>query len=158
LGSRQGLGLTGPVDITLRNPVELARRLELTAPGRLLLIDAPDSLRALAQSVRNGQSAPETVEGDAIRSIKEPFDGILLWREERPGSQAILTAAAKRLAPGGVIWVVVALRKVTGVKTPAIHRLDRDDVVKAFAREGLVSDREVRVTAWHAAHRFARSA
>jgi len=55
-----------------------------------------------------------------------------------------------------VLWVVVALRKVTGIRTPAIHRLDRDDVIKAFAREGLLPDREVRVSAWHAAHRFAR--
>lgn len=144
------------MDVPLRNPAELARRLELAAPERLLLVDAPDSLLALAQSVREGRSAPEAVEGDAIRSVKETFDGILLWREERPGSQAILHAAARRLAPGGVLWVVVALRKVTGVRTPAIHRLDREDVVKAFAKEGLLPDREVRVSAWHAAHRFAR--
>jgi hypothetical protein len=144
------------VDVPLRNPAELALRLELTAPERLLLIDAPESLLALARFARQGQSAPETVEGEAIRSVKERFDGVLLWREERPGSQAILTAAAKRLDPRGVLWVVVALRKVTGVKTPAIHRLDREDVVKAFAREGLLPDREVRVTAWHTAHRFAR--
>jgi hypothetical protein len=144
------------VDVPLRNPSELALRLELKAPERLLFIDAPDSLLALAQTAREGGNPPETVSGDAIRSIKEQFDGILLWREERPGSQALLAAAAKRLAPGGVLWVVVALRKVTGVKTPAIHRLDREDVIKAFAKEGLLPDREVRVSAWHAAHRFAR--
>lgn len=156
MGGRPGLELTASVDVPLRNPSELALRLELGAPERLLLIDAPDSLLTLAQSAREGRNPPETVSSDAIRSVKEQFDGILLWREERPGSQSVLAAAAKRLAPGGVLWVVVALRKVTGVKTPAIHRLDREDVIKAFAREGLVADREVRVSAWHAAHRFAR--
>jgi hypothetical protein len=137
-------------------PNALASRLELAAPERLLLVDVPESLGALAAAARAGRSTAETAEAQAIRSVKEEFDAILVWREERPGSQTLLAHAVKRLAPGGTLWVVVALRKVTGPKTPAVHRLGREDLVKALEKTGLVVDREVRVTPWHVAYRFGR--
>lgn len=146
------------MDVALRNPAELALRLDLGGPERLLLVDVPDSLCALAAAAREGRNPAETVRGEAIRSVKELFHGIVLWREERPGSLSLLAAAAKRLAPGGVLWVVVALRKVAGVRTPAVHRLGRDDLVQAFAKEGLACGLEVRVTAWHVAYRFVKAA
>lgn len=142
------------MDISLRNPAELAARLELAEPERLLLVDLPDSLVALAASAREGRPPAETAQGDRIRSVKQSYDGILIWREERAGSQALLEHAIKRLDPGGSLWVIVALRKITGLKTPASHRLDRDDLVKAFAPQGRVPGREVRVTAWHVAYRL----
>lgn len=142
------------MDIALRNPAELASRLELQAPERLLLVDLPDSLVALAALAREGRPAASTAQGDRIRSVKDNFDGIVIWREERAGSQALLEHAAKRLDAGGSLWVIVALRKITGLKTPASHRLDRDDLVKAFAPQNRVPGREVRVTPWHVAYRL----
>jgi hypothetical protein len=145
------------VDISLRNPAELVSRLELAAPERLLLVDLPDSLVALAAAARQGRPPAETAQADRIRSVKQNFDVILIWREERAGSQALLEHAMKRLDPGGSLWVIVALRKITGPKTPASHRLDRDDLVKAFAAQNRVPGREVRVTPWHVAYRIEQS-
>jgi 16S rRNA G1207 methylase RsmC len=144
------------VSAPLRNPGDLAGRLDLARPERLLLVDAPEDLRALAAAARTGRPEPDAVEAEAIRAVKETYDGILVWREERPGSEALMTRAAKRLAEGGALWVVVAQRKVTGPRTPAIHRLSREDLSKTFDKLGLAADREVRVTAWHVAHRFVR--
>jgi hypothetical protein len=62
----------------------------------------------------------------------------------------------KRLEPNGRLWVVTAMRKVQGPKTPAAHRLEAGDLTKAFAKEGLAFDREARLSAWHVAYRFAR--
>ena len=143
---------------TLRNPAELAARLELALPERLLLVDAPPALVELAADARPGLPAPDTVDADAIRTVKEDYDTILVWREERPGSQALLTRAARHVAPGGALWIVVAMRKVTGPRTPGVHRLSREDLVKVLEKSGLAADREVRVTAWHVAHRFAKAA
>lgn len=142
------------MDLALRNPAELASRLELAAPERLLLVDAPESLGALATAARAGRPPAETAGAEAIRTVKGQFDTILVWREERPGSQALLAHAAKRLAPGGSLWVVVALRKVMGPKTPAVHRLGREDLVQLLESAGLTPDREARVTPWHVAYRF----
>ena len=144
------------MDIALRNPAELILRLELAAPARLLLVGAPESLVSLARSARKDLAPPQTAEAEAFRSVKEDFDGILLWREERPGSEALLRQAVKRLASTGALWVVVALRKVIGPKTPGAHRLDREDLVEALQKAGLGLDREVRVTPWHVAYRFAQ--
>jgi len=145
------------VSAPLRNPGDLAARLDLALPERLLLVDAPEPLRALAQSARPGRPEPDAVEAEAIRAVKEMYDAILVWREERPGSQALLTRAAKHLSSGGTLWVVVARRKVTGPRTPAVHRLSREDAAKTFEKVGLAADREVPVTAWHVAHRFVKA-
>ena len=142
------------MDAPLRNPAELATRLELQSPERLLLVDLPDALVSLTASAREGRPPAETAKGDRIRSVKQTFDGILIWREERAGSQALLEHAMKRLEAGGSLWVIIALHKITGLKTPASHRLDRDDLVKAFAPQGLVPGRVVRVTPWHVAYRL----
>jgi hypothetical protein len=40
--------------------------------------------------------------------------------------------------------------------TPAVHRIELPDLVKAFAKDGLAHDREVRVSAWNVAYRFRR--
>jgi len=78
-----------------------------------------------------------------------------VWQESRIGAQAVLATALKRLEPGGFLWVATALRKVSGPKTPGLHRLDLVDLEKAFARSGLVRDREARLSAWHVAYGFA---
>ena len=142
------------MDVPLRNPAELASRLGLDRPERLLLVDAPDSLAALAGAARTGRAAAETAEGESLRAVKTDSDGILIWREERQGSQAVLSRAVKRLAPGGTLWVVVAMRKVMGPKTHAARRLDLGDLEKVLLKDDFAYDGEVRVTAWHAAHRF----
>ena len=48
------------------------------------------------------------------------------------------------------------MRKVRGPTTPAVHRLELSDLVKGLGKAGLVRDREVRVSAWHVAYRFAK--
>src|SRR6266540_3036746 len=120
--------------IALKNPSALSARLELERAGRLLLVDASAAL--------------------ALSRIKETFDAILLWREDRVGSRAVLEGTVRRLEPGGVLWIVTALRKVIGPKTPAVHRLELSDLTKGLERHGLSNDREVRITSWHVAHRF----
>lgn len=144
------------VELVLKNPAELAARLDLARGERLLLVDVPEPLAALAIEARGGRSETRLAEGRRIRSIKDSYDAILVWREDRVGSHAVLDALVKRLDPHGILWGVVALKKVMGLETPAAHRLEAGDLDRAFAPSGLVRDREVRVTPWHVAHRFAR--
>lgn len=96
--------------------------------------------------------------GRALRGVKDKFDAIVVWREDRVGSEALLEAAVKRLLPRGTIWAVTAMRKVIGPATPAAHRLERRDLEKAFSKAGLALDAEVRFSAWHVGYRFRRPA
>jgi hypothetical protein len=144
--------------IPLRGASEIASRLELAAADTILLVQPPAELEAVVAGALSTEQSFRTVEGRAIRSVKEKFPLVLVWQESRIGSQAVLEAALKRLAPGGSLWVATALRKVSGPKTPAVHRLELADLEKAFGRSGLARDREVRLSAWHVAHRFAPKA
>jgi hypothetical protein len=140
--------------IPLRGAAEIASRLEIREAGTILLVETPEEFtNAVAASISPEQSL-RTAEARSLRSVKENFDLIVLWLESRVGSQAVLDAAVKRRAADGKLWVATALRKVSGPKTPAIHRLDLEDLKKAFAKPGLVADREARLSAWHVAHRF----
>jgi hypothetical protein len=140
----------------LKNPAELVNRMELAGADRLLLVDSPEELTSLLAAARPAPKTTVETTGDAIRAVKEPFDGVLVWREDRGGSRSILDGVLKRLERGGALWVVTALKKVRGPLTPAIHRLELSDLVKAFEKEGLTHDREVRVSAWHVAYRFVK--
>jgi hypothetical protein len=144
------------LSLPLKNPADLAARLELVEPERVLLIDAPPELASLVEGARLAPRATRLGSGDALRMVKESFDAILVWREDRGGSRSIFERAVKRLDGGGAIWVVTALRKVRGPTTPAVHRLELSDLIKAFAKDGLEHDREVRVSAWNVAYRFKR--
>ena len=143
--------------IPLRGRAEIVERLELSAASRALLVDAPPEL----EDVLRAEAAPgleiQSAEARSIRAVKDTFDLILLWHESRVGSRALFEAAVKRLVPGGRLWVVTAMRKVQGPRTPAIHRLERADLEKAFAKPGLKGDREARLSAWHVAYRFVYS-
>ena len=142
----------------IRNPGGLVARLDLDRPGRLLVIDAPEALSALLHAARPDPLLTRESTGDAIRAIKETFDAILVWREDRAGSRAVFDGAVKRLEAEGVVWAVTAMRKVRGPTTPAVHRLELSDLVTGLGKAGLVHDREVRVSAWHVAYRFGRTA
>lgn len=139
--------------IPFRNAAEIAGRLELSAAARALLIGVPAELEALLR-----EHAPDgelhAVPAGAIRSVKDQFDLILLWQEDRVGSHAALEGARKRLAPGGRLWVATAMKKVQGPRVAAAHRLELRDLTKAFAKTGLTCDREARLSAWHTAYRF----
>src|SRR5207249_7451922 len=100
---------------------------------------------------------PYTTLFRSIRSVKDKFDAILVWREDRSGARSIFESAVGRLEPGGALWVVTAMRKVRGPKTPAVHRLELSDLVKGFGKNGLANDREVRVSGWNVAYRFVGS-
>src|SRR5262245_66442313 len=110
--------------IPFRGQAEIAGRLELSAAKRILLVEAPRGLMSIV--VASGAEGQEvrSIEGRAIRSVKDTADFILIWQESRVGSRSILEAALKRLEPGGRLWVVTALKKVSGPRTPAIHRLE----------------------------------
>ena len=140
--------------ITLKNPSELTARLGLDRPGSLLLVDAPASLADLLLASRPEGSETRNVESRALSTVKEPFDTVLLWREDRVGSRSVMEQMVKRLSPGGALWIVTAMRKVMGPKTPAAHRLELSDLSKGLERHALVNDREARITAWHVAYRF----
>ncbi len=140
--------------IALKNPSALSARLELERAGRLLLVDASAALADLLLLSRSEESETRLVPARALSRIKETFDAILLWREDRVGSRAVLEGTVRRLEPGGVLWIVTALRKVIGPKTPAVHRLELSDLTKGLERHGLSNDREVRITSWHVAYRF----
>ena len=142
---------------SLKNPAELPARLELTNPARLLLVDAPPAFSDLLRSSRGGGAVTESVAGEDLSSVKETFDAVLLWRESRVGSRSALDSALKRLERGGALWVVIAMKKVRGPDTPAAHRLELADLVKGLEKHGMAADKEVRVTSWHAAHRFVYS-
>jgi len=139
--------------IPFRNASEIVGRLGLSAASRAILIGAPAELEAMLR-----ENAPDAelhaVPAGAIRSVKEQFDFILLWQEDRVGSHAALEGARKRLAPGGRLWVATAMKKVQGPRVPAAHRLELRDLTKAFAKAGLACDREARLSAWHTAYRF----
>jgi hypothetical protein len=140
--------------IPLRGPAEIAGRLELASAERILVVDAPPELEhLLAAAAAPGQTV-RTTEARTVRTVKEDYDLILLWQESRVGSRAVFDVAVKRLAEGGRLWVATALRKVSGPRTPAIHRLELSDLQKAFAKTGLTQDREARLSAWHVAYRF----
>lgn len=138
----------------LKNPGELVARMELDRVDRLLLVDVPEEVVHLFESVRNDPRVTVETTGDAIRGVKDLFDAVLVWREHRGGSRSVFDGVLKRLEPRGALWVVTALKKVRGPSTPAVHRLELSDLVKAFEKDGLVHDREVRVSAWHVAYRF----
>ena len=138
----------------LKNPSELPARLGLQRPERILLVDAPAALVDLLRTSRPTESETLEVEARALSTVKNAFDAILLWREDRVGSRSVMEQTVKRLAPGGALWVVTAMRKVMGPKTPAAHRLELSDLSKGLAHHGLSNDREARITAWHVAYRF----
>jgi len=141
----------------LKNPADLANRLELAEPERLLLVDAPGALRRLIEEQRGSDRPAETIAGDAVRSVKETFDAALVWREDRQGSRALLDRVAARLDErSATLWAVTAMRKVQGPRTPAVRRLELADFVAAFSKRGLLYDREARFTAWHVGYRFVR--
>jgi hypothetical protein len=140
--------------LQLKNPAELVARMELDRVDRLLLIDVPAEVVQLFESARNDPRAMVEATGDAIRGVKDLFDAVLVWREHRGGSRSVFDGVLKRLEPRGALWVVTALKKVRGPSTPAVHRLELSDLVKAFGKDGLIHDREVRVSAWHVAYRF----
>jgi hypothetical protein len=152
--ARRGTRIDGV--IPFRNPSEILGRLELSAATHALLVGAPPELEAMVQGDGSGEAAERTqsVPAGAIRSVKDHFDFILLWQEDRVGSHAVLDAARKRLLPGGRLWVATAMKKVQGPRVPAAHRLGLEDLRKAFAKDGLSCDREVRLSAWHTAYRF----
>ncbi len=142
--------------IPLRGASEIAGRLELAGAESVLLVEAPAELEAVvAGALAEGQPL-RTVEGRAIRSVKDTFGLVLVWQESRIGSRSVLEAAVRRLAPNGRLWVATALRKVSGPRTPAVHRLDLADLEKTFGKSGLARDREARLSAWHVAYRFGR--
>jgi hypothetical protein len=145
------------LDLPLKNPAEIAARLDIASGERLLLVDPPEALETLARSVREGRGETDVAEGRKIRTVKQSYDAILLWREDRVGSQAVFDTLLKRLEPAGVFWTVVALKKVQGVATPAAHRLELSDLVKAYSASGLKYDREARVSPWHVGYRFVRA-
>lgn len=142
--------------IPLRGSAEIVSRLEVPAAQRLLAVDAPPELERLLSSAVSPDRTLRTAAARAIRSVKETFDWILLWQESRVGSRALFEAAVKRLEPAGRLWVVTAMKKVQGPKTPAGERLEAGDLTKAFEKEGLTGDREARLSAWHLAYRFTR--
>ena len=144
-------------DAPIKNPGGLVARLELDRPLRLLVLDAPEPLSDLLRKARSEPLVTRESTGDAIRAIKETFDAILVWREDRAGSRAVFDGAVKRLEAQGVVWAVTAMRKVRGPTTPAVHRLELSDLAKGLGKAGLVHDREVRVSAWHVAYRFRRN-
>lgn len=135
-------------------PDVLAERLGLSAAASLLLVDAPEALARLLAAKRPPERPPQRVAGEAIRSVKEAFDAILVWREDRAGSRSLLDHLVKRLVPSGALWVVTAMKKVRGPRTPAARRLELADLVTAFSKDGLAHDREVRIPPWHMAYRF----
>jgi len=144
------------LSIALKNPSELAARLEFAREMRILLVDAPDELAAILRTALPDATL-ESVAEKGLRGVKDCFDAVLVWRENRAGAQTLLESARKRVSDGGALWIVTAMRKVTGPATPASHRIERRDLEKILARFGLACDRETRVSAWHEAYRFRKS-
>ncbi len=141
----------------LKNAPELAARFALGDAPELLLIDVPGTLERVITAARPPAASVRTVAARALRSVKQRYGAVVLWREDRVGSHSLLDATIKRVEPGGILWVVIANRKVIGPETPAARRLDAGDLARALEPASFVADGEVRVSAWHTAHRFRRS-
>ncbi len=144
------------MNVGLKNPAELVARIGADPASSLLLIDVPETLERLLAETREPDRPLEAVTETRLRSVKQEFDTVILWREDRVGSEALLAAALKRLRSTGQIWVVTAMRKVTGPRIPAAHRLGRQDLEKALAKSGLRLEGEARFSAWHVGYRFRR--
>ena len=142
--------------IPLRSSAEILSRLEVAAAKRRLLVECPPELVELLRGGAAEDAEIREVAGEAIRSVKEPYDFILVFQESRVGSRSVIDGAVKRLEPGGRIWVATAMRKVQGPRTAAAHRLEAGDLEKAFEKTGLRRDREARISAWHVAYGFSR--
>lgn len=140
--------------VPFRGAAEIVGRLELASATEVLLVDPPPELEKMLVAAATPEQSLRSEEGHRVRSVKESFDLMILWQESRVGSRAVFDAALKRLTPGGRLWAVTALRKVSGPRTPAIHRIELSDLKKAFEKAGLVNDREARLSAWHVAYRF----
>jgi hypothetical protein len=145
------------VSLALKSPAELIGRMELSPSDTVLLVDAPEALERVLSGARPGTGWLESVPAERLSRVKEEFDVVVLWREDRAGSRALLASALRRARAAGSVWVVTAMRKVQGPRTPAAHRLDRRDLEKAFAGSGLVLDREARFSSWHMGYRFRRA-
>jgi len=143
--------------IPLRGPAEIAERLGFSRAASALLVETPETLRDALASTASSDQTIVSVNSRSLRSVKDHFDLILLWQESRVGSRASLGAAVKRLAPGGRLWVATALKKVIGPRTPAVHRLEREDLEKALEKEGMVREGEARLSAWHVAYGFRKN-
>jgi hypothetical protein len=142
--------------IPFRSPAEIASRLEIPRATRILLVECPEELAAIVRGAAAPEAEVSEIEGRYVRSAKDPSDLILVFQESRVGSRAVLEAAVKRLAPGGRIWIVTAMRKVQGPRVAAAHRLESGDLDKAFAKTDLRRDGEARISAWHVAYGFSR--
>jgi hypothetical protein len=143
--------------ISFRSQAEIVGRLELPAASQVLLIDAPEELEAILTRAAVPDQSIQSATANRIRSVRDVYDFILLWQESRVGSRSALEGAVKRLAPGGRLWVVTAMKKVMGPRTPAMHRLELGDLRKAFAKDAMVCDKEARLSKWHMAYRFVQN-
>ncbi len=141
---------------SLKNPSELPGRLGLGRAASLLLVDAPSALAELLSSSRPQGSETVLSEARALSNVKGHFPGILLWREDRVGSQSVLASVVRRLEAEAVLWVVTARKKVVGPRTRAVHRLELADLVRELEPRGLAYDREVPISSWHVAYRFVK--
>ncbi len=141
---------------SLKNPSELPGRLGLGGAESLLLVDAPSTLAELISSSRPQGSETALSEARALSNVKGHFPAILLWREDRVGSQSVLASVVRRLEAEAVLWVVTARKKVVGPRTRAVHRLELADLVRELEPRGLAYDREVPISSWHVAYRFVR--
>jgi hypothetical protein len=160
---RSGIGGSLRVDyylpvIPFRSPAEISSRLEIPTARHILLVECPPELAAIVRGAAAEEAEVSEVEARYVRSAKDSSELILVFQESRVGSRAVLDAAVKRLAPGGRIWVVTAMRKVQGPRTAAAHRLESFDLDKAFEKTDLQRDREARISAWHVAYGFRREA
>src|ERR1700693_1869593 len=115
----------------LKNPSELPARLGLERPERVLLVDAPSALADLLRASRPKKSETLQVEALALATVKEPFDAILLWREDRVGSRSVMEQTGKRVAPGG-----------------------RSRTTRGRAPPARAKDPEARTPAWPGPYRF----
>ena len=140
--------------IPLRAPAEISSRLGIPSAQRILLVECPEELAAIVRAAAAPEAEVTQVEARYVRSAKDPADLILVFQESRVGSHAVLDAAAKRLLPGGHLWVVTAMRKVQGPKTAAAHRLESGDLDKAFLKTDLRRAGEAKVGGWHVAYGF----
>ena len=140
--------------IPLRNPSEISSRLAIPTATHILLIECPPELAAVVRAAAAPEAEVSEVEARYVRSAKDPSDWILVFQESRVGSRAVLDAAAKRLQPGGYLWVVTAMRKVQGPKTAAAHRLESADLDKAFEKTDLRRAGEAKLGGWHVAYGF----
>lgn len=123
----------------------LLEKLNVKPPAAVLLINAPESYRALLEPLPAGVSVTEEAGGR--------FDAVQYFARDSGELMFLLPQAATALAPGGMLWISYP-KKTSGIETD----LGREEVWLPLRDAGWQAVRQVAVDDVWSAVRFKQTA